>query len=242
MPKPRLPTALEKTFTTVLPDGTVSGLIPMPSWVDQHYALREMGRQGLIPPSETFQVDAGECYMSLVVPAFNEEQRLKAMLEEAVDYLQKSYGHTGTKKGDVGVGTTPAKGQKVDAKQGWEVIIVSDGSTDQTVQVALDFAKAHHSRKGVTTKKATTGVGASNGTIRVVRLEQNRGKGGAVTHGMRHARGAYVVFADADGASRFTDLGKLVAGCEQAQDEQGRAVSIGSRAHMVGTEAVVQVV
>ena len=78
------------------------------------------------------------------------------------------------------------------------------------------------------------------GTIRVVQLEQNRGKGGAVTHGMRHARGTYIVFADADGASKFTDLGKLVVGCEKAKDKLGRAVGVGSRAHMVGTEAVVK--
>ncbi|MGG6496634.1 UNVERIFIED_CONTAM: glycosyltransferase, partial [Bacteroidetes bacterium 56_B9] len=71
--------------------------------------------------------------------------------------------------------------------------------------------------------------------------EQNRGKGGAVTHGMRHARGTYIVFADADGASRFTDLGKLVLECEKAKDKKGRAVGVGSRAHMVGTDAVVKV-
>jgi dolichyl-phosphate beta-glucosyltransferase len=75
----------------------------------------------------------------------------------------------------------------------------------------------------------------------VVSLEKNRGKGGAVTHGMRHARGTYVVFADADGASKFSDLGKLVQGCERGKDKLGRAVGIGSRAHMVGTAAVVKV-
>jgi dolichyl-phosphate beta-glucosyltransferase len=58
---------------------------------------------------------------------------------------------------------------------------------------------------------------------------------------MRHARGTYVVFADADGASRFSDLGGLVQACEKAKDSQGRAVGVGSRAHMVGTEAVVKV-
>jgi hypothetical protein len=58
---------------------------------------------------------------------------------------------------------------------------------------------------------------------------------------MRHARGAYVVFADADGASRFSDLGKLMENCDRVADAKGRAVGVGSRAHMVGSEAVVKV-
>ena len=126
-------------------------------------------------------------------------------------------------------------------------MIVSDGSTDQTIATALQFAKNHQIGKPPPTPKGPwNGSGRPTniipGAIRVVDLEQNRGKGGAVTHGMRHARGAYVVFADADGASRFTDLGKLVLGCEKAKDKLGRAVAVGSRAHMVGTEAVVKVI
>lgn len=45
---------------------------------------------------EAFQIEAGEVFMSLVVPAYNEEKRITGMLEEAVDYLQQSYGHHGT--------------------------------------------------------------------------------------------------------------------------------------------------
>ena len=77
--------------------------------------------------------------------------------------------------------------------------------------------------------------------LRVVKLEKNRGKGGAVTHGMRHARGEYILFADADGASRFSDLGRLIEGCEEVVDGAHRGVAIGSRAHLVGSEAVVKV-
>jgi dolichyl-phosphate beta-glucosyltransferase len=74
----------------------------------------------------------------------------------------------------------------------------------------------------------------------MITLDQNRGKGGAVTHGMRHARGRYVLFADADGASKFSDLGKLLTACQDAEDKKGRAVAVGSRAHLVGSEAVVK--
>lgn len=108
-------------------------------------------------------------------------------------------------------------------KTGWEILVVSDGSTDRTEEVALDFASKQ-----------------PGGSIRVITLKHNRGKGGAVVHGMRHVRGQYVVFADADGASRFSDVQKLLEACEKTQDSRGRAIAVGSRAHLVGSPAVVQ--
>ena len=158
--------------------------------------------------------------MSVVVPAYNEEKRLAIMLEEAVEFLEPRYG-----RGKV----TPANGHDGTAPKslsGWEILVVSDGSTDRTVDVALAFA---HQR------------GLEDGAVRVIVLEENRGKGGAVTHGMRHVRGQYAVFADADGASRFKDLEGLVEVCQKIEDRAGRAVAIGSRAHLVGSEAVVKV-
>jgi cellulose synthase/poly-beta-1,6-N-acetylglucosamine synthase-like glycosyltransferase len=198
---------------------------------------------------ESFQITEAEVFMSLVIPAYNEQDRLSGMLEEAVEYLEEQYGDHGVEsKNNKSNGKLQADGNKAAVRLGWEIILVSDGSTDKTVDVALNFARTHQ-----LVKPAPTPPGPWNspesakptnilpGTIRIVQLEENRGKGGAVTHGMRHARGTYVVFADADGASRFTDLGKLVAATDKAKDKQGRAVGVGSRAHMVGTEAVVQV-
>lgn len=177
--------------------------------------------------------------MSVVVPAYNEEERLLGMLEETVDYLEEAYGlndrasqekkgkNTRQRKANEktngnGNGHAAADG----SSKGWEVLIVSDGSTDKTEQVAFNFARNRR---------------VPSDSVRVITLTENRGKGGAVTHGMRHVRGQYVVFADADGASKFADLGKLVEACKQAQDASGRAVAVGSRAHMVGSEAVVKV-
>lgn len=108
---------------------------------------------------------------------------------------------------------------------GYEILIVNDGSRDGTVQVALDFARKHE----------------LHDIVRVVTLVRNRGKGGGVTHGLRHVRGEYVLFADADGASRFSDVSKLIEGCEEVVDGSLRGVAIGSRAHLVGSEAVVKV-
>jgi len=74
-----------------------------------------------------------------------------------------------------------------------------------------------------------------------VSLTRNRGKGGGVTHGLRHVRGEFALFADADGASRFSDVSRLIEGCEEVVDGSRRGVAIGSRAHLVGSEAVVKV-
>lgn len=204
-----------------------------------------MAKKGQIKRDEAFQVEPAQVFMSVIVPAFNEELRLSGMLEEAVDYLQGNYAHHGTKSKSSSNGSLQAAGHQGDARRGWEILIVSDGSTDKTVETALHFARTHgldkHAAEAGPWKGSLSHGNIPPGSIRVVQLEENRGKGGAVTHGMRHARGKYVVFADADGASKFTDLGKLVMACEKVKDDAGRAVGVGSRAHMVGTEAVVQV-
>ncbi len=62
---------------------------------------------------------------------------------------------------------------------GWEIVVADDGSSDRTSEVAVDAAR---------TRPA----------IRVVRLEHNRGKGGAVRHGVLSATGRVVLVADAD--------------------------------------------
>lgn len=201
--------------------------------------------------------------MTVVVPAYNEEERMSGMLEEAVEYLQTAYPqkHEQSKTAN---GKTMDESNGALSEQatpaGWEILIVSDGSTDRTIDTALSFARSHQLSNDPPTPTGpwTSNTGAKtraksapkvethpttipHGSVRVISLDQNRGKGGAVTHGMRHARGAYVVFADADGASRFSDLGKLVENCDRVQDAKGRSVGVGSRAHMVGSEAVVKV-
>lgn len=199
--------------------------------------------------------------MSVVVPAYNEEARMTGMLEEAVEFLQAQYGDahgadTEKKKPSTSSEERKANGhalasngrpKKAPAGRGWEILIVSDGSTDKTVDTALTFAKDHQLSQypprspGPWSPNPGAPTHIPHGSIRVVALEKNRGKGGAVTHGMRHVRGEYVIFADADGASRFEDLAGLVMACGKVEDSQGRGIAIGSRAHLVGSEAVVKV-
>ncbi|KAF1344582.1 dolichyl-phosphate beta-glucosyltransferase [Delphinella strobiligena] len=254
-PVPRPPRQSEKSYITTLPDGSISHPTLQPCWYDDHVALKAQARKGNITAKEAYKLEDGDIFMTVVVPAYNEEERMGGMLEEAVEYLQSAYPQPAA--------STAADGNQTSSKKkspkGWEILVVSDGSTDKTVDLALSFARDHqlsmhpHATEGPWT--SSTGVkprgqsapklqnvptNISQGSIRVITLEENRGKGGAVTHGMRHARGQYIVFADADGASRFSDLGKLVEGCDSVQDAKGRAVGVGSRAHMVGSEAVVK--
>lgn len=98
----------------------------------------------------------------------------------------------------------------------YEVIVVSDGSKDKTVQVALEYTKKFTSNK-----------------FRVLELIENRGKGGAVRLGMMSARGRYLLFADADGATKFADYASLEKSMMNiAKDWHENALTIGSRAHL----------
>jgi dolichyl-phosphate beta-glucosyltransferase len=207
-PVPRLPYPSEKQYTSISPGGTTHTK-PLTCWYDGWVAHREAASSSR-GNAGTGEIEHAEVEMSLVVPAYNEEERLVGMLEEAVAVLDDCYG-----RGD----------EKSKGKGGYEILLVNDGSKDKTVQVALEFARKNNLHDG----------------FRIVTLEENRGKGGAVTHGMKHVRGKYAVFADADGASRFTDLEKLVEGVKKVVDAEGRGVAVGSRAWLVGSEAVVKV-
>ncbi|KAJ6317654.1 hypothetical protein OIU76_013241 [Salix suchowensis] len=67
--------------------------------------------------------DPAEKYISLVIPAFNEEHRLPGALDETINYLQERAGK--------------------DKSFTYEVVIVDDGSDDATKQVAFDFVKKY---------------------------------------------------------------------------------------------------
>jgi cellulose synthase/poly-beta-1,6-N-acetylglucosamine synthase-like glycosyltransferase len=192
------------------------------------------------PIPDNGAIEPAEVEVSVVVPAYNEEARIVPALEEMVEYLDKRFGRPSIADGKkektdsrpstphhrlVFQGKPMERGGGSKVAGGYEIIIVNDGSKDRTVEVVLEFSK----RKGL------------HDVLRVVTLEKNRGKGGGVTHGFRHVRGEYVVFADADGASRFSDLGKLIEGCEDVVDGSNRGVAIGSRGHLEGSEAVVKV-
>jgi len=116
----------------------------------------------------------------VVIPAFNEAQRLPAYLEQVVQYL-------------------------VDRGDAWEVVVVDDGSADDTSGVVRAMAARYPQ-------------------VRLVRHERNSGKGYAVQAGMRAAGGEQRLFADADGATPIAELKRLEAALAGGVD-----VAIGSR-------------
>merc|ERR1712137_779834 len=130
--------------------------------------------------------------LSVVIPAYNEEERISVMLDETIEYLK------GRESGD--------------PEFTWEMIIVDDGSKDQTVRVAQEYVKKH-------------GVDL----IRVNKLRKNVGKGGAVRRGSLVSRGKYILMADADGATRFSDFGKL-ENCMHNIEKNNNGIVVGSRA------------
>ncbi|KAK3811224.1 MAG: nucleotide-diphospho-sugar transferase [Benniella sp.] len=114
-----------------------------------------------------------------------------------------------------------ARSQK-DPSFTFEILIVDDGSQDSTVRVALEMAQLE-----------------ANKDIRVLSFEKNRGKGGAVIQGMHYTRGEYVLMVDADGATRFSDLDKMEVQLKKTEKD-GLGIAVGSRAHLVQTDAVVK--
>lgn len=92
-------------------------------------------------------------FLSLIIPAFNEEQRLPQTLQQ-IEAFTKDQAYSS------------------------EVLVIENGSTDRTFEVAQTFASAHPA-------------------FNVQRLAE-RGKGLAVRHGMLAAAGEFRMMLDAD--------------------------------------------
>lgn len=162
---------------------------------DEKHFVDENGRQVPFPSLE----DEYTLDLSIIVPAYNEQDRIRPMLESCLHFLTD-----------------------VSRKWSFEVIVVSDGSTDGTCDIVMEYVQKYGSN-----------------CVRLLKLYKNRGKGGAVCLGMQSARGRTLLFADADGATRFQDLEKLetVLHFLAANDttecaKTVYAVVCGSRAHL----------
>ncbi len=107
-------------------------------------------------------------YLSIVVPVYNEEKRIESFLADVIDYLKHK-------------------------KFSFEVLIVDDGSIDNTVPVTDGILGRHFP-----------------GKYEILKLPANRGKGGALQEGMLHAKGEFVLFLDADGSTSIEEIDRFM--------------------------------
>jgi glycosyltransferase involved in cell wall biosynthesis len=117
---------------------------------------------------------------SIVIPAYNERARIGSSLEQVLEHLRE---------------------QKWNA----EIVVVNDGSRDDTANYVSQFAAEHPQ-------------------VRLIENPGNQGKGYAVRNGMLNARGQVLLFTDADLSSPITEATKLFDAMEKGAD-----VAIGSR-------------
>ena len=130
--------------------------------------------------------------VTIVIPAYEEQDRLGASLEKIVGFLQSN----GTRA---------------------EIIVVDDGSKDETAASAETFLSNAHDIEAT-----------------VVRYEPNRGKGFAVKTGLLAASADIALFSDADLSTPIEEMSKLIDPIRNGEFD----VTFGSRAldrSLIGT-------
>ena len=165
--------------------------------------------------------------LSIVIPAYNEQDRLPQMLQAAVDYLSTSTTSSSSNKSTYQHQQQPNKALKALQCTSIEWIIVSDGSTDDTETVVGDFVTAWATKNA---RHKTTW------TWKLLVLPRNSGKGAAVRTGMLHAIGSWRLMVDADGATDFGP-GLEALAAASSNNTSSCDVVIGSRAHLQATTA-----
>jgi dolichyl-phosphate beta-glucosyltransferase len=156
---------IKKNFFDKLEEELSLG-VNVPLLLESPTSLKKIPAPSLFDPRATKS-------LSVVIPAYNETIRLPSTLEETMTYLQRRRDRSGP-------------------NFTYEVIVVDDGSSDDTTGVAFEFVKKH-------------GIDA----VRVLSLPTNKGKGYAVKAGIMCTRGREVLFMDADGATAVSEIEKL---------------------------------
>jgi glycosyltransferase involved in cell wall biosynthesis len=108
--------------------------------------------------------------ISVIFPAFNEEANIRCTIEAAIKVLPK-------------------------VARRWEIIVVNDGSTDDTALVC-DQLRALYSE------------------VKVIVHQQNRGYGAALKSGITSANYDLIFFSDSDGQFDFNELQQLICWSE----------------------------
>ncbi len=122
---------------------------------------------------------ASKINLSVIVPAYNEQDRLGPQLGSVLDYLDKNFPN-------------------------YELIIVDDGSKDQTAKSVAEAIKTEKRSK-------------------LISYSPNRGKGFAVRTGVLASHGENVLFMDADLSTPLSEIPRILELLENAD------IVIGSR-------------
>ncbi len=148
--------------------------------------------------------DPGHAHLTIVLPAFNEAERIEPALDELFGWLHRG-------------GRPRSGGRSSDEVGTWEVLVVDDGSEDETADIVEDRPEAR------------SGPDGSSARLRVLR-RRHAGKGAAVTAGILAAQGDLVIFADADMATPPDQIPLLVQALRTAD------VALGSRIQPDGSD------
>jgi glycosyltransferase involved in cell wall biosynthesis len=110
--------------------------------------------------------------LSIFFPFWNEEKNIEKVIERAIPVAQ-------------------------DVAQKWEILMVDDGSTDMTQELAKKLVK-------------------KNNRLRTISLHPNRGYGAALRAGFEHAEYEYVVFTDGDLQFDFAEVTRFIEKIDDA--------------------------
>ena len=169
------PSVICRIFHPVIPN--FNPLIPAPVYHVQSLRARLKHLHNTRPRG--LPVTAYPKY-SIVIPAYNERARIIATLKSVIETVRAH--------------NWPA-----------EVIVVNDGSTDETAQLVRDFA-------------------LSAPEVQLMNNPRNSGKGYSVRSGILHALGEIVMFTDADLSAPINEAERLFEAIAQGAD-----IAIGSR-------------
>jgi dolichyl-phosphate beta-glucosyltransferase len=118
--------------------------------------------------------------ISIVIPAYNEAERIGPTIETIHNYFSKKH-------------------------QSFDILVINDGSKDNTTNIVLDFAK-----------------GIRN--VKLLDSSINQGKGSSVRKGMIHAAHDLILLTDADLSTPIEEFEKLAPWMRKGYD-----IVIGSR-------------
>jgi len=119
-------------------------------------------------------------HLSVIIPSYNEEKSIGKTLREISNYLRKQ-------------------------PYTWEIVVVSDGSKDNTAQEVRVLS-------------------SEIDNLRLIDNKDNHGKGYVVRQGMIESRGKYRVFTDADNSTAIDHIERM-----WPEFEKGFDIVIGSR-------------